>query len=311
MARLQQTEAKVLDTLLLESNLPNVTLIGKTGVKSRQHTTEWELNRKLQTSLDISTIIRCFAEETVTELEFQQLQYVNENSEIELLIGDRPASHSCNYKLMVADESLGKLSFFRKKRFTETELNRIEELLCLLVYPLRNALMYKAAIQQAMRDPLTGTLNRAALDAMLGKEIELAQRLEDPNPLSVLMVDVDHFKQINDHYGHNMGDNVLRALVERVNSTIRSSDILFRYGGEEFTIILNNTDPEGALLLAERVREAVEEMIYVYEDTSLSFTVSIGVASLRDGDTPSVLLERSDKALYIAKGCGRNKVVQD
>jgi len=309
MARLQQTEAKVLDTLLLESNLPNMTLIGKTDVKSRQHTTEWELNRKLQTSLDINAIIRSFAQETVAELEFQQLQYVNEQAELDLLVGERSANHSCNYKLMVSDESLGKLSFFRKKRFTENELNRIEELLCLLVYPLRNALMYKAAIQQAMRDPLTGALNRGALDAMLEKEVGVAKRTN--HPVSVLMLDVDHFKHINDHYGHNMGDNVLRALVERVNTTIRSSDILFRYGGEEFTIILNNTDTEGALQLAERVREAVEEMIYVSEDTSLNFTVSIGAATLRDDESASTLLERSDKALYSAKSSGRNQVVQD
>ncbi|WP_126454727.1 GGDEF domain-containing protein [Sulfuriflexus mobilis] len=267
---------------------------------------EWELNRKLQTSLDINQILNFFFEAVHTELACTHFSYDCPESGLELSQG-KAKRHTCNYQLKLANESLGRLRFTRSRRFSEQDLQRVEELLCLLVYPLRNALMYKAALQQAMRDTLTGTLNRAAFDTMLAKEIEIAERHN--NPLSLLVLDIDHFKNINDSFGHAMGDNALRAMVDRVNEKIRSSDIMFRYGGEEFTIILSNTGTDGALLLAERIREAIEEMLYINDDASIRITVSIGVSTLVTAESGSELFERADKALYEAKRTGRNQVL--
>ena len=268
--------------------------------------TEWELNRKLQTSLDISQILNYFYEAVQDELSCAHYTYNCPEAGIELSQG-KAARHTCNYHLKLAEESLGRLQFSRSRRFSTDELHRIEELLCLVVYPLRNALLYKSALEQAMRDTLTGALNRAAFDTMLTKEIDVAQRHD--NSLSLLVLDIDFFKNINDTHGHAMGDNALKALVNRVNDKIRSSDFLFRYGGEEFTIILSNTNTDGAILLAERIREAVEEMVFINNDVTMSFTVSIGVSTLVENELGTSLFERADKALYEAKGAGRNQVI--
>lgn len=267
---------------------------------------EWEINRKLQTSLDVTQILNYFFEVIQAELDCNHFNYECPEYEIELSQG-KAGRHTCNYQLTLADESLGRLQFSRTRRFSEANLHRIEELLCLLVYPLRNALLYKAALQQAMRDTLTGALNRAAFDTMLEKEIDIVKRHN--NPLSLLVLDIDHFKKINDTFGHAMGDNALRAMVNRINEKIRSSDILFRYGGEEFTIVLSNTDSDGALLLAGRIREAIEEMIYINDDVMMHFTVSIGVATLADEESGTSLFDRADKVLYDAKRAGRNRVM--
>jgi len=308
MARLQNTEAKILDRHFIEEHRAQTAPAGYAKPEQKPHGFQWELNRQLQTSLDINEILNIFFDSLETEFHCAQLIYENANSNINLTVGDKSARHSCNYKIEIANESLGKLCFTRVQRFSETDLNSFEELLCLLVYPLRNALLYKEAIEKSMHDPLTGALNRGALDTMLDKEIDLALRHE--NALSILMIDVDHFKNINDTHGHGMGDQVLRGLVEKLKSQIRTSDVLFRYGGEEFTVILNNTDPIGAKLLAQRVRRSIEEMTYFNQGIALQFTVSIGMASLETGDVTEQLLKRADHALYSAKKLGRNCVVQ-
>lgn len=267
---------------------------------------EWEINRKLQTTLDYTQILHYFYEVIQSELGCAHFHYDCPESSIEISQG-KSARHTCNYQLTIANEALGRLQFSRSRRFSENDLHRIEELLCLLVYPLRNALLYKEALQQAMRDTLTGTLNRAAFDTMLEKEIDIVKRHN--NSLSLLVLDIDHFKNINDTFGHAMGDNALKALVKRVNDKIRSSDILFRYGGEEFTIVLSNTDTEGAVLLAERIRESIEQMVYINNDVTMNFTVSIGVSTLTNHESGPGLFDRADKALYKAKHSGRNQVV--
>lgn len=302
MARILHTDMSLHGNQAIETSMPS-----QAAPTPQQDTgIEWELNRQLQTSLDISQILNFFHEAMKKELACAHFSYDCPESGIELSKG-KAMRHSCNYQLKLAEESLGRLKFTRSRRFSEQELNRIESLLCLLVYPLRNALLYKAALEQAMRDTLTGTLNRAAFDTMLDKEIDIAQR--HSNPLSLLVLDIDHFKNINDTFGHAMGDNALKALVARVNDKIRSSDILFRYGGEEFTIVLSNTSSEGAVLLAERIREAVEEMVYISDGITMDFTVSIGVSTLAEKEDGSSLFERADKALYQAKHSGRNRVI--
>ena len=308
MARLQQTEAKILDTHFLEGhrNVPSTA-----NSESRQDSgvkADWELNRKLQTSLHVNDVAAIFFDGIQSEFNFSQMIFEHKNSDTNITIGEKTARHSCNYQIEIAGESLGRLSFTRSIRFAEGELNRLEELLCLLVYPLRNALLYEDALKKAMHDPLTGAMNRAALDTMLDKEINLAHRHD--NPLSVLMIDIDHFKAINDKFGHSMGDKVLCSLVDGLNNHIRNSDVLFRYGGEEFTILLNNTNIEGAHLLAQRIRCSIEQMTHIYDENVIQLTISIGMATLEHDESAEKLLNRADKALYAAKKFGRNCVIQ-
>ena len=155
-------------------------------------------------------------------------------------------------------------------------------------------------------DPLTGANNRAALDKTLQREVELAHRHQ--LPLSVVLIDLDKFKDINDGYGHSAGDYILKTLVTCIDETVRGSDMLFRYGGEEFVLILSGTDSEGAKRIAERLRCAIEAYPFVYDRQELAVTASFGVATLKNRDDAKRLFNKADAALYQAKDAGRNQV---
>ena len=126
-----------------------------------------------------------------------------------------------------------------------------------------------------------------------------------------MMLDVDHFKRVNDTYGHDVGDQALKALTETCNTALRTSDLLGRLGGEEFALLLPSTALPGGLILAERIRAQVEQMKLATSTDELSFTISVGVCTLNEDDGDfDVLLNRADKALYAAKHGGRNRVVE-
>jgi diguanylate cyclase (GGDEF)-like protein len=158
----------------------------------------------------------------------------------------------------------------------------------------------------ATRDSLTRALNRGSLFERMEQEIAYCKRHN--RHLSVLMLDVDFFKQVNDNHGHSVGDFVLRFLAEQLRRQMRLEDVLGRYGGEEFCLLLRQTPPEAARETAERLRQGIESSRPVCQDIALRITVSIGVSSLRPQDTLDSLLARADGALYQAKASGRNRV---
>ncbi|MDX1397403.1 MAG: GGDEF domain-containing protein, partial [Oceanospirillum sp.] len=158
----------------------------------------------------------------------------------------------------------------------------------------------------AMTDELTGILNRRSLMEAYEQSMNLAER--KGWPLSVLMLDIDHFKQVNDQHGHQMGDEVLVRFARSVSATLRESDLMGRYGGEEFLIIMQDEDVNGAFSAAERIRKIVQSMSFEGA-TPFTVQVSIGVAERTQfGDTsPEELLKAADVALYRAKNTGRNR----
>jgi len=129
----------------------------------------------------------------------------------------------------------------------------------------------------------------------------------DGQPLSLLLLDIDHFKAVNDRHGHDVGDRVLQSVAKRLSTSLRSSDLLARWGGEEFAILLPGTPLKGAATFADRLRAQVAEQRL----HGISITVSIGISALRPGEGPEALLRRVDAALYHAKNAGRNSVVVD
>ncbi|WP_024460360.1 GGDEF domain-containing protein [Marinimicrobium sp. LS-A18] len=217
--------------------------------------------------------------------------------------------HQCDYALHGSGQPLGSLLFYRDRRFSELELARLEEWLSLLVVPLSNALNYQNAVRLASVDALTGLGNRAALDTALHRELRLAERCG--SEFSLLLVDVDHFKQINDRWGHSRGDQVLREVGKAISHACRETDLVYRYGGEEFVVLLSGTDANGARIFAERLRHAVQT--WVSDRERLSVTVSIGVSTRKPEGETSIhsLFDRADQALYRAKAQGRNRVAME
>jgi diguanylate cyclase (GGDEF)-like protein len=160
------------------------------------------------------------------------------------------------------------------------------------------------ARRDASHDALTGLFNRRAADERLSRE--RARALRQHTPLSVLMLDIDHFKRINDRWGHAAGDGVLLALADVLRQELRVNDVGVRHGGEEFLLILPGTSPAQAFEAAERIRNEVARMPLPLECQNTSLTVSVGVATFDGRETDDALIARADAALYRAKQSGRN-----
>lgn len=269
----------------------------------------WQVSALLQTTLDVEKVIELFARELDKIIPFDSFAYQHADKGLSFSVGI-PARHSAGYRLLLEDRLLGEISLTRAQRFSDAEITSIENLIGGLVYALRNALLYREAIESALRDPLTGVANRAALDAALKREVSLSQRHK--LPLSVLLLDIDKFKKINDTYGHAVGDAVLQALTQGVNACIRTSDVQARYGGEEFVVVLPGTDRNGAALLAARIRRHIESLCCAVPAANtaaaLRFTVSIGVAEFGGQEDSARLVHRADQAMYAAKQLGGNQV---
>jgi diguanylate cyclase len=175
----------------------------------------------------------------------------------------------------------------------------------------------QAGLEQAqhasLTDGLTGIFNRKAFDSHISKMVE--QSTDSRSPFCLLMLDVDHFKQINDRYGHQVGDRVLLAMVQKCKGEIRKNDFFARYGGEEFAIVLPTASLRYGAKRARSICKVIATSHYQVPTAQghdlLSFTVSIGVSVFQLGDTADSLIERADKALYEAKETGRNQVVSE
>ncbi|MFL5018173.1 MAG: PleD family two-component system response regulator [Rhizobium sp.] len=168
----------------------------------------------------------------------------------------------------------------------------------------------KQTIELAVTDPLTGLYNRRYLDNHLN--VLFSRSMARGRPLSVLITDIDRFKHVNDTYGHDGGDEVLREFSNRVRSTIRGADLACRYGGEEFVVVMPDTSPEIAAAVAERLRAAIESAPFMLKHSgeALNVTASFGIASrIASVLTPGQLMKQADLALYEAKNTGRNRVV--
>ena len=162
--------------------------------------------------------------------------------------------------------------------------------------------MYAAAL----RDSLTGVFNRRYLDDHLERELAFAKRHR--YPLALLMVDIDHFKRVNDKHGHRVGDAALRHVADTLLAGSRTEDVVARYGGEEFAVVCRNTDERNATRLAERLRDAVGKKVFDFEGRLIRLTISIGVAGSFENNAirADKLVDAADEALYHAKNGGRN-----
>ena len=174
---------------------------------------------------------------------------------------------------------------------------------------VENALLHETMKHQALTDGLTGLYNHRTFQDFLDREI--LRSVREGRKLSLVIIDIDHFKKINDTYGHPTGDQVLKHVVKDLSESMRPYDIVCRYGGEEFSAILRDVDSQTAFTISERIRMKIESNPYQNGESTIPITVSMGVSSYPEEDinTKPALIESADKALYQAKQGGRNKTV--
>ncbi|MFI3122057.1 MAG: GGDEF domain-containing protein [Methylococcaceae bacterium] len=266
----------------------------------------YDISSALQTTLEFNELIAIFSSKIAAKIPHSAYIYNNLEFGLEIKSGVF-TRHSCNYVLKSEQYELGELKLMRNYRFSDADIESLEGLLCCLIYPLRNATLFHQALKMAHTDPLTQTRNRASFNETINREISLAVR--NNKSLSLIFFDIDHFKAVNDSYGHECGDIALKSSAKWIKQSLRDSDIVFRYGGEEFVILLNGTDAGGAALLAERIRSSVECHTIAYGMETLKITASMGVSTLRKDDTLESFVKRADNAMYTAKKSGRNRVV--
>lgn len=259
-----------------------------------------ELVTELQTSLVIEELLAIYEKFTKKLLKFTGLQFRSSLGTVESPQSDT-SSTPYAFDLAIADEHLGKLTYFSNYPLSQTIEKKLRALHNVLVYPLRNAMMYSRVLKLATKDSLTGLNNRSQFNEILMQKIEKCSRSK--RCFSLMLLDLDNFKQVNDTFGHKVGDDTLIEFATILQSSTRATDSVFRFGGDEFAILIEDPEFITNKVVADRI------MDYVKQSTIMSkydVTVSIGYTLANNGDCDIEIFSRADKGLYKAKASGRN-----
>lgn len=265
-----------------------------------------KLSDLLSRHLELVQIVEAFMAEIAGDIDYAGFLFNCQDTGTSIQKGSIDGNRA-SYRLKVQNRVLGELAVFKRIRFSSAELGELEEMMCCLIYPLRNALMYQIALKSAYRDPLTGLNNRTSMEKYLPREIDLAKRHRQP--MAVLVMDLDGFKQINDSCGHDVGDQVLREVGQVISQVVRNTDLVYRFGGDEFVGGLAQTDLHGAADVSERIRSSVDALDLGKSGFKGKVQISIGITLVRDSDDYLSAFKRADKALYQAKMNGKNQII--
>ncbi|WP_456374455.1 GGDEF domain-containing protein [Thiolapillus sp.] len=253
---------------------------------------------ELQSTLDLEQLLVIFFRYLNTIVPCRGLDYQHQEMGIFLRQGSR-ARHSAEYRLNIGRDALGTIRFNRRNAFAERELKQLETLLGALVLPVRNALYYRQALEAASIDPLTGLKNRRSYADNLEREISRARR--ENQPLGLMVIDVDRFKRINDEIGHLAGDQVLAQVAEALRRSVRRSDMVFRFAGDEFVLLLPNLKPGSISALKSRIRRVLQQMDWAHGDHPIEVSLSIGVAVLEEEMDGEALFKAADLNMLCEK----------
>ncbi|MEW6444928.1 MAG: GGDEF domain-containing protein [Pseudomonadota bacterium] len=258
------------------------------------------LARQLPSALEIEPMLMMFASSVQGAIPFDGLRFDGEcpgafQGHQHVFWGEDARNHA-EYRLSVNDEPMGRMTFMRDRPFSGEELEVCEDLLAYLLYPLRNAMLYQHTLKLATVDPLTGIGNRLAFDQALARELARLER--HGGGLSLMLLDMDGFKQVNDAHGHPVGDALLKQFAGVLSATARATDMVFRFGGDEFAILMPETGEDGALRMMERLREVMSAAPLAHGNLFIPLRGSMGVAHWMPGEGVSRMIERADAALY-------------
>lgn len=263
------------------------------------------LCRRLMTSLELRDVIAIFAEELGSVVHFDRLSYSHTIGDLPVEVVDgKGGNHHCEYNLNMAGENFGTLRIFRRMRFAQQELTIIEQMLGSAILAIRNACHFETVRHASLTDVVTGIPNKRAFDDTLKREACLANRHDQK--CALILCDLDHFKKINDSYGHLTGDRILHATALAIQEATRSSDSVFRIGGEEFGILLPHVGEAECQLVADRVRATIAAIEIDSDGETVKVSASAGISAYTQGEAAEAWFSRTDEALYRAKHDGRD-----
>ncbi|WP_018993227.1 MULTISPECIES: GGDEF domain-containing protein [unclassified Thioalkalivibrio] len=271
--------------------------------------------QSLTATLEFDAVLQRLQEQLHTLLQHSGWIFYTDNED-QSWSGGEDDRHRIEYGLSYNGVTMGSLILMRGRRFSDAEQQQIEALLGLAAPALHNAHRFRRLISNLESDELTGLGNRRAFEIQGAKWLADCRRQD--RPLSVLAIDLDHFKRINDDYGHAVGDELLRRVADTLRTATRQSDLLVRMGGEEFLAVLPGADLACAMECAERIRTAIasiratataDDASALQSEGVVKVTASIGVASVGRHTTLQALYQKADEALYAAKQSGRNRVL--
>jgi two-component system, cell cycle response regulator len=260
------------------------------------------LVEQLQTSLDLAQQLQIYSMAAGKILPLSALE-MHTAVGIFQAAGSYAGAHEYRSMLVLNEQCLAELVYQSGSAFSPLMQRRLLELETQWLFPLRNALVVTRLQQLALKDTLTGLGNRRFFDDSFSKTVLLAERKQQP--CALILLDLDNFKPVNDNHGHHAGDEVLLAVADAMRSTLRISDNLFRFGGDEFAVLLTAEDAYSAELVAHRLVKAISQH-HICEKFGVS--ASAGLAQLQQQEDSKLLFARADQALYQAKQSGKNAV---
>ncbi len=255
---------------------------------------------KLQTTLSIEEILTIFADHAKQLINLSGLQFQSSLGVCQSAESDTSQT-PYSFDLDIENERLGQLIYFSKFPMGQAIKSKLQQLHSALIYPLRNAVMYNRVLRLATKDALTGLNNRSQFNDSLAQRLERCRRQH--RPFSLMLLDLDNFKQVNDNFGHKIGDDVLQEFSKVLNKSVRGTDSIFRFGGDEFALLIDDPEFTTNKVIADRIMHLVaqSDLMAQYKVTS-----SIGFTLANNQDCENEVFARADKGLYKAKAAGRN-----
>jgi len=253
------------------------------------------LMEQLQCTLELESILNIFAMEASKHFSFSGLYFTKDNERTSIR-GCKKGKAERHFNLKHNNELLGVLTYSINMPISFSTRKVLNELHQSLIHPIVNAIKYKEAIALAMQDSLTGLANRRYFDEQLKRAMHHANRHE--RQVGLVVADLNKFKIINDTYGHHVGDDILKSFAKALQASVRDSDSVFRFGGDEFAIIVEEASAESLNVIEARIQEAISHDEFL---TKYNVSCSLGYTFMRKDDDETSFFERSDQALYKQK----------